>query len=396
MDIEHQQQLLKSKRIESCGGGPKGIICTDQKSSRSYLLGQYDHSSLSTTPGGTKYASLKEVAARIFFWAEKNLLSVTAVHLRGLDNTQADFLSRKDVHPGEWSLDQAVFQSLTEKWGTPEVDLFANRQNAKRQGTGNRCLFTPVEIQPCICLSSHSHAGENSAKNQDRRSDHNLDCPIVAREELVRRPIRYGPGRSLPSTSKDRSPTPGSPTTSGPEQIELGGMATEATILKAKGLSDDVIQTLQNSRKAVTNAIYTKGGEDNLRSGCRGRFLETELTIPTEGFKAIKELLKTRTKKTHMKQTRMLHSGWSVHTYQTDKKRKNQSLDQNEIESIIQVIRRAEKVDTLEQQRIGRLVERLENMRKNVMGNGMSQCLLCGEHLGLLGTTSVFCQDCKK
>ncbi|XP_073430530.1 rab effector Noc2 isoform X2 [Dendrobates tinctorius] len=91
-----------------------------------------------------------------------------------------------------------------------------------------------------------------------------------------------------------------------------------------------------------------------------------------------------------------LHTGWSVHTYQTDKKRKNQSLDQNEIESIIQVIRRAEKVDTLEQQRIGRLVERLENMRKNVMGNGMSQCLLCGEHLGLLGTTSVFCQDCKK
>ncbi|XP_071992375.1 rab effector Noc2 isoform X3 [Engystomops pustulosus] len=91
-----------------------------------------------------------------------------------------------------------------------------------------------------------------------------------------------------------------------------------------------------------------------------------------------------------------LQTGWSVHTYQTDKQRKNQSLDNNEMESILQVIRRAEKVDTLEQQRIGRLVERLENMRKNVMGNGMSQCLLCGEHLGILGTTSVFCQDCKK
>lgn len=43
-----------------------------------------------------------------------------------------------------------------------------------------------------------------------------------------------------------------------------------------------------------------------------------------------------------------------------------------------------------------RLVERLENMRKNAMGNGLSQCLLCGELLGLLGSTSVFCQDCKK
>lgn len=91
-----------------------------------------------------------------------------------------------------------------------------------------------------------------------------------------------------------------------------------------------------------------------------------------------------------------LHTGWSVHTYRTDKQRKNQCLNPSEVESILEVIRRAEKVDTLEQQRIGRLVERLENMRKNVMGNGMSQCLLCGEHLGLLGTTSVFCQDCKK
>ncbi|XP_048375342.1 rab effector Noc2 [Sphaerodactylus townsendi] len=44
----------------------------------------------------------------------------------------------------------------------------------------------------------------------------------------------------------------------------------------------------------------------------------------------------------------------------------------------------------------GRLVERLENMRKNMMGNGLSQCLLCGETLGLLGSTAVFCQDCKK
>lgn len=91
-----------------------------------------------------------------------------------------------------------------------------------------------------------------------------------------------------------------------------------------------------------------------------------------------------------------LQTGWSVHTNQTDKQRKTQVLDPKELEVILEVIRRAEKLDLVEQQRIGRLVERLENMRKNVMGNGLSQCLLCGELLGLLGTTSVFCQDCKK
>ncbi|XP_051848164.1 rab effector Noc2 isoform X2 [Antechinus flavipes] len=91
-----------------------------------------------------------------------------------------------------------------------------------------------------------------------------------------------------------------------------------------------------------------------------------------------------------------LQSGWSVHTYQTDKQRKSQSLSAAEVEAILEVIQRAEKMDIMEQQRIGKLVERLENMRKNVMGNGLSQCFLCGEPLGLLGSSSVLCQDCKK
>lgn len=30
------------------------------------------------------------------------------------------------------------------------------------------------------------------------------------------------------------------------------------------------------------------------------------------------------------------------------------------------------------------------------MGNGLSQCLLCGEVLGFLGSSSVFCKDCRK
>uniref|UniRef100_A0A674GYZ2 Rabphilin 3A like (without C2 domains) n=1 Tax=Taeniopygia guttata TaxID=59729 RepID=A0A674GYZ2_TAEGU len=91
-----------------------------------------------------------------------------------------------------------------------------------------------------------------------------------------------------------------------------------------------------------------------------------------------------------------LQTGWSVHTFQTEKQRKMQALSPKELEVILGVIRKAEQLDAVEQQRIGRLVERLENMRKNAMGNGLSQCLLCGEMLGLLGSSSVFCQDCKK
>ncbi|XP_061025554.1 rabphilin-3A isoform X3 [Eubalaena glacialis] len=43
-----------------------------------------------------------------------------------------------------------------------------------------------------------------------------------------------------------------------------------------------------------------------------------------------------------------------------------------------------------------RLVDRLENMRKNVAGDGVNCCILCGEELGMLGSACVVCEDCKK
>ncbi|XP_029083079.1 rabphilin-3A isoform X3 [Monodon monoceros] len=43
-----------------------------------------------------------------------------------------------------------------------------------------------------------------------------------------------------------------------------------------------------------------------------------------------------------------------------------------------------------------RLVDHLENMRKNVAGDGVNCCILCGEQLGMLGSACVVCEDCKK
>ncbi|KAI5608384.1 double C2-like domain-containing protein beta isoform X2 [Silurus asotus] len=91
-----------------------------------------------------------------------------------------------------------------------------------------------------------------------------------------------------------------------------------------------------------------------------------------------------------------LHTGWSVHTNQTERQRKTQVLNKRELDIIMSVIHRAEQLDLIEQHRIGRLMDRLENMRRSAVGNGLSQCLLCGEALGLLGTPSVLCFDCCK
>ncbi|XP_064209396.1 rabphilin-3A-like isoform X1 [Anguilla rostrata] len=71
-------------------------------------------------------------------------------------------------------------------------------------------------------------------------------------------------------------------------------------------------------------------------------------------------------------------------------------LTDEEKEIINSVIARAEKMEAMEQERIGRLVNRLDDIKKTVCGDGVSRCLLCGEQLGVPGVSSVVCEDCKK
>ncbi|XP_024881722.1 uncharacterized protein LOC112460971 isoform X2 [Temnothorax curvispinosus] len=92
-------------------------------------------------------------------------------------------------------------------------------------------------------------------------------------------------------------------------------------------------------------------------------------------------------------------------------------LSDDERQAIIQVIQRAEALDLSEQERVGRLVERLENMKRNVCvvtstrsnerrGCGrrcsggarcVCSCALCGEKFGaVLGASANLCKDCRK
>lgn len=84
----------------------------------------------------------------------------------------------------------------------------------------------------------------------------------------------------------------------------------------------------------------------------------------------------------------------------------------------LQVIQRAEALELSEQERVGRLVERLENMKRNVCivtstrsnerrncgsrcsGGGarcVCSCALCGEKFGaVLGASASLCKDCRR
>ncbi|XP_070161836.1 rabphilin-3A isoform X1 [Polyergus mexicanus] len=136
----------------------------------------------------------------------------------------------------------------------------------------------------------------------------------------------------------------------------------------------------------------------------------------------------------HLALRAKLRTGWSVKTgsfeshgwgeypnsYISGSNRCGQSclLTEDERQTIIQVIQRAEALDLSEQERVGRLVERLENMKRNVCivtstrsnerrgcgsrcsGGGarcVCSCALCGEKFGaVLGASANFCKDCRR
>ncbi|KAM7161048.1 uncharacterized protein RBU57_010945 [Macrochelys suwanniensis] len=58
-------------------------------------------------------------------------ISLRAFHLPGINNSQADCLSRVFSSQHEWSLHSEVTGQLFRAWGTPRVDLFATRQNRR-------------------------------------------------------------------------------------------------------------------------------------------------------------------------------------------------------------------------------------------------------------------------
>lgn len=67
----------------------------------------------------------------LFLWAEEHLSSIKADHLPGVENTEADWLSRQNIVEGDWSLHPQVFEQITKAFGRPEIDLFASRDNAQ-------------------------------------------------------------------------------------------------------------------------------------------------------------------------------------------------------------------------------------------------------------------------
>lgn len=80
---------------------------------------------------GGKTKSCNSLARKIWMWCMSKEIWLSAAHIPGVQNGQADKISRTDHNNTEWQLDGRLFNWLVEQWGRPEIDLFASRLNCQ-------------------------------------------------------------------------------------------------------------------------------------------------------------------------------------------------------------------------------------------------------------------------
>lgn len=81
--------------------------------------------------GGVQYPHLNKITRDIWQWCEKRNIFVFASYIKSSQNKDADMESRNLNIDTEWELSSAAFNKIVEKFGRPQIDLFASRLNAK-------------------------------------------------------------------------------------------------------------------------------------------------------------------------------------------------------------------------------------------------------------------------
>lgn len=78
---------------------------------------------------GGRMQTLNELFRQLWFWCKNRHMWLTACHLQGVENIEADRLSRSLNIDKEWKLNDDIFHLIDTFHGTHEVDLFASSCN---------------------------------------------------------------------------------------------------------------------------------------------------------------------------------------------------------------------------------------------------------------------------
>ena len=79
--------------------------------------------------GGMVSVKMDRLARQLWDWCIARNIFISATHLSGSLNYQADFSSRNFSDSTEWMLKKELFERICDQFFTPDIDLFASRLN---------------------------------------------------------------------------------------------------------------------------------------------------------------------------------------------------------------------------------------------------------------------------
>ncbi|XP_044005613.1 uncharacterized protein LOC122850548 [Aphidius gifuensis] len=81
--------------------------------------------------GGIRFPHLNKITKELWDWCESRKIWVFAEYIPSKENTEADTESRITNLDTEWELNDKNYKTIVDKFGKPEIDLFATRCNKK-------------------------------------------------------------------------------------------------------------------------------------------------------------------------------------------------------------------------------------------------------------------------
>lgn len=128
---QERQDHINVKELKAVFLTLKSFCASDEQIHVLLLIDNVTAVSYVNGKGGRKTA-LNDIARELWIWATERKIWLTATHLPGVHNVQADRASRTFYDTeAEWQLAPEVFEVLNAEFGPFDIDLFATRLNTQ-------------------------------------------------------------------------------------------------------------------------------------------------------------------------------------------------------------------------------------------------------------------------
>ncbi len=256
--LELRAVFLALKYFLPILGGYHIIVRTDNMAVVSHINRQ----------GGSRSRTLDRLARHLLLWSQDKFLSLRAVHVPGVLNLAANFLSRQKLRPGERMLNRQTVSQIWDLFGKAEVDLFASQESSQCP------LWFSLSFPTTLGIDAFAHPWPNVSlyaflpiklipavlcRVKVSGARLLLIAPFWPSQtwfsELT--PLLYRPPWEIPIRRDLLSPASGQDLASSTGALEVVGMAHTGPRAVIDGLPAEVQETIASARAPATRKLYS-------------------------------------------------------------------------------------------------------------------------------------------